>query len=901
MTLIGAKWVHVIGERLPEGVEDRVWLGGKGKSLQDMSMAGFPVPPAFVISTEACAEYFAHNEQWPVGLDEQIEDGLAHLESVMGQSYGHGEKPLLVSVRSGGARSMPGMMDTMLNVGLNPTLADSAELYALYTNFLSMYAKTCDDLGEDIFENCKDFDERVERYEEASGREFPLEPRALLRTCIKTVFRSWNNKRAIDYRKRHDIRGLKGTAVTVQAMFPSEVSGICFTIDPTNCESGELVIESSYGLGESVVSGEVAPDRFNVQRNNTTVYTSKIGHKTSAVRALGDKSVHDPDAPSLNDEQLQDVVSLCLQLEEYMGMPLDIEWGLKDGKFSLLQSRAIRGLDVARAVEPGRRAERQRLQGLANARRKLWVSHNLSETLRYPTPMTWDMVQRFMCGDGGFGKLYKDLGYLPSQRVKKEGFLELICGQIYADPERLAELFWDGLPMSYDIDRVAKDRKVLDGAPTRFDADAVDGRLLFRLPKIIKSMYVSSKRMKMLRKNIKNDFDQHTVPAWVSWIKQERECDLRQLNDTELLVVLERRCQKSLDEFVGESLKPGFVGGIALASLQQLLTNLTGETEAHALIGTLTSGLEGDLTAEQDQLLYKVAQGREDLKRVIQQFGHRAVGEMELMNERWWEDPDYLVQTVARIGDACDPMVKHQEKAQQRQAARVALPNQLRQWGGESFLEEIEYNLDLACELLPYRENGKYYFMQGWDLIRQCLVEIGERSGLGSHVFFLHTAELVSLFEEPELLKAQAEQRRVHWLAMQRLDPADIIDSDDLENLGQTPAVEIKGVGAMQGEAMAPGNGSGVARIVHDPNTAGDIGKDYILVCSSTDPGWTPLFLNARGLIVERGGTLSHGAIVARDFGIPAVVLPGACSSISDGSRVRVDGDRGVVQVMEAV
>ena len=367
---------------------------------------------------------------------------MARLESVTGRTFGDPDRPLLVSVRSGAARSMPGMMDTILNCGLTPEMAgahaDPIAFWKVYNQYVIMFATTVADIPRPDFEameeeakpeTAEDYaklsEELRELYTERSGSPFPCTPWESLVACIDAVFNSWNTERAITYRREHDVRGLKGTAVNVQSMFPSEISGIVFTTNPNNLPAEEMVIESSFGLGESVVSGDVQPDKFVVDRKSRDIKDSVIGHKSAVVYALGDAGGRDPDAPSLTDDQLNELAEMSMKVEEFFGHPVDIEFGLVAGKLGLLQSRAIRGLDIAQDVEVGRKEEIERLRTLADGKPRVWVSHNLSETLPHPTPLTWDIIRHFMRGDGGFGRMYKEFGYRPSKRVCDEGFLEL--------------------------------------------------------------------------------------------------------------------------------------------------------------------------------------------------------------------------------------------------------------------------------------------------------------------------------------------------------------------------------------------------------------------------------------------------------------------------------------------
>ncbi|MCB1476633.1 MAG: pyruvate, phosphate dikinase, partial [Rhodobiaceae bacterium] len=242
-----SKWVYTFGDGKAEGAADmRNLLGGKGANLAEMCNLGLPVPPGFTITTEVCTAFYANDRQYPQGLDAQIEAALAHIAKLTGKTFGDPEKPLLVSVRSGARASMPGMMDTVLNLGLTDQTVetyvrisgDARFVYDSYRRFIQMYSDVV--LGvdhhhfEDILEFYKEEQGAVldtdltaddwkkivadykKRVEEETGAPFPQDPHQQLQGAIGAVFSSWMNQRAITYRRLHMIPESWGTAVNVQ-------------------------------------------------------------------------------------------------------------------------------------------------------------------------------------------------------------------------------------------------------------------------------------------------------------------------------------------------------------------------------------------------------------------------------------------------------------------------------------------------------------------------------------------------------------------------------------------------------------------------------------------------------------------------------------------------------------
>lgn len=257
-------------------------LGGKGANLCDMTRAGLPVPPGFVITTQACADYHKRGQRLPPGLMDEVQDALARLEKATRKRFGDPARPLLLSVRSGAAVSMPGMMDTILNLGMNDAVtAGLAKLtgnrrfaWDCYQRLISMFGEVVMGIGRDAFDvGADELDEDqlprvVEHYKQVyhdrTGRDWPQEPFAQLEAAIGAVFRSWNAPRAVRYRQINSIHKLAGTAVTVQAMVFGNAgddcaTGVAFTRNPSTGKNelyGEFLVNAQ---GEDIVAGLRTP------------------------------------------------------------------------------------------------------------------------------------------------------------------------------------------------------------------------------------------------------------------------------------------------------------------------------------------------------------------------------------------------------------------------------------------------------------------------------------------------------------------------------------------------------------------------------------------------------------------------------------------------------------------
>lgn len=875
-------------------------LGGKGHSLAKMSQAGLPVPPGFTISSECCRIFHAE-KRWPEGLESEVDQALAWLEAKTGAQFGQQPRPLLVAVRSGAAISMPGMMDSVLNVGLRPEVENVVpNFWDKYRDFILHYGEIVTGVSEDIFGKAKlpesasskdQAQKYLHAYHVAAGRDFPSDARVMLRAAIDAVFHSWNSERANHYRAHNDVRGISGTAVNVQSMCPSELSGVLFTEDPNQPDARRILIEGSVGLGEALVLGRIEPDVFMIDRQTMTI----------SERSLSGVAAH------LTDAQVDELARLGLKVESYFGYPVDIEWGYANGTFSLLQSRRIRGLDIGIDVPVARADEIDRLQKLAGTESRVWALHNLGETLTAPTPLTWDIIGHFM-NRGGFIQLYKQLGFMPSKRVQSEGFLELICGKVYACGQRSAELFYDDYPLDYDLSNGNAEQ--LLGPPTKFNFERAGGSFLLKLPWTLFKMYRSGNILKRLSAHCIDDFEQKCLPAFLDYARRAREMKLSSLNDAELLAELDARERIALNEFGVETLKPGFLAAYFHDKLTQTFHSIFGPEEGGAYLAQLLRGLDGDKTVEINIALYEIAEGKFSMQHFLENFGHRAVNEFELSEKRWREDQNYLQQIISNYKRAAvspttkahtepsSPRELHEKQNIERELAESKLGSLLTANGASSLEGNIRSELKLVQRYLPYRETGKHYFILAVSLLREVLDVFSERHSLGKDAYFLHRAELAEFSARKEELQKTIAQRKVRWQAFQRLETPEVIYSDRLDAIGRAVPSEQSGASVFTGVGVSAGLGIGTARIVRSPAEAGDLGTGYVLVCPTTDPSWTPLFVHAKGIVVERGGMLSHGAIVARDFGIPAVVLKNASKLVPDGATIKVDGNHGRVELL---
>jgi pyruvate,water dikinase len=383
------------------------------------------------------------------------------------------------------------------------------------------------------------------------------------------------------------------------------------------------------------------------------------------------------------------------------------------------------------------------------------------------------------------------------------------------------------------------------------------------------------------------------LPPYLDYVQARRQQDLRQLDNHELLQELEGRYVRVMNEFAKEAIKLSYFGSAAHGELTARLNQIFGDA-GPVMARQLSAGLDDDKTVETNIKLMEVARGQLSRDQFLDEFGHRGGREFELSQPRWREDPAFIDQMIEnfRADAAADPARLHEHMKARREEAEQSLPAKLKARGAARAARGLEEICARVRRYMPYRETAKHYLLMGYELLRGALLEIDRRQKLDGGVFLLRLGELPALLAGRDFSQEMAERRRRRRVEP-RINVPDVVTTDDLEAIGR-PLPATGDGDTLRGTGLAPGSGTGPAAVLFDPAEASNLTPGYILVCPSTDPGWAPLFVSAAGLIMERGGVLSHGAVVARDLGIPAVVVKGATQSISTGERIRVDGDTGI-------
>lgn len=881
---------------------DFALAGGKAAHLGVLTRANLPVPEGFVILTRAYQRFL---------IASRIQDMIPELA----ESYDV-VKPDSLEQASQSIR-------TLIEQATMPDeLADAIvkEYVELGEGAVAVRSSaTTEDLPGASFAG------QQESYLNIVGAEAIL-------MAVKRCWSSLWTPRVMAYRNQQGIdAGSASIAVIVQRLVAADVAGTLFTINPVTGARDEMLIEASWGLGESIVGGRVNPDTIVVEKAMGQVRQIRLGEKAiMTVPVAGGTAEVEVESQrrarvALSNEQIVAIASAGCQIESLFGVPQDIEWAFAGEQLYILQTRPV--TTAATSVVKDRREDSAQIpiapgdDSWDQENNKppqlydLWTRTNFGENLPFPvTPLT----------STGF-PLIMGQNIDPTQEGAQVA--RRFYGRLYINEgavmHTLAEDY--GLP-SFVIDTMwGSTRRGKHKSKGKFRP----WRLMRRIPSLLRML--SQQRKKGKAGSGKQTPDQFfaQIDSWVSDFMQR---DVQGLDDRALWAegipawrergayVMSKNIAISAPSVVMYGLLERLVGWWAKHKeiTHDLVTGISGVYSAevgpgcwHMAQALRNAGLT-DVVLDKNpeealaQLRQVPAAGRfmEQFESFLRRHGHRCPNEVELLHPRWAEAPQQVIELLAgylQAGDTLNP-----EEAERRQQQRPAEAIALVEKGLGPLRRKIfRAVLTKAQNAVRVRDNSRYAVTKFLFPTRKVFALLGQRwadrgwLAQPDDIFFLTVSELEKLIEagDPQALEhdlhalvANRRQAYEYWFTVV---PPDVIGPD-----GMPVVEEEKEATVLTGIPVSGGRARGVARIVLDPREAARLHAGEILVTQATDPGWTPVFPLVSGLVLEIGGQLSHGAIVAREYGIPAVLnVQGALRRIQDGQVITVDGNTGKVFV----
>ncbi len=700
---------------------------------------------------------------------------------------------------------------------------------------------------------------------------------------LEAVRRCWAslwNPRAIAYRDRngvpHDDVAL---AVVVQELVDADAAGVMFTANPVTGDRGETVINASWGLGEAVVGGQVTPDVMVISEGEIT--EARTGDKAvMTVRTPGGtRERPTPEelrhAPVLTEPQALELAALGARVEELYGVPMDVEWARSGGAFAVVQARPITAL--------GQRAEEwnDTLKG-----EHLWTAGNLGEAIPdVMTPATWSFVQLFISEA------------MSTSAMPGFDLIGNIGGRFYMN-----------LSVAYSVaralgmgGRLGAMEEVFGKVPPGLDVPLLTASR-WEIVKAVLPVAVRVRRR--VRANLRGMRPFLATAA--------RRCDeLR-------AAVADVRTGPELAELWAREIEPHLVtacrmleaagrqGGSTLVLTRHRLRRLVGDLDAEAMLtGVNTDGELASLGLLTG--LGRLARGEITRTEFARAYGHRGPHEFEISLPRPGEDPAWIDAQLAGLREAgvgTEALLARQERAREEAWARVArrYPRRyartrarVRRWNG----------------VVRDRESTRSEVVRAFWVVRAFVVRAGELTGQGDALFFLSREEILAVLGGDETPLERVPVRRATYERYAALPPypALIVGRFDPVRWAAGPdrrgdLYDARGGGVPVSDTVtgfpgAPGVVEGVARVISGPEEGDRLQPGEILVTTLTNVGWTPMFPRAAAVVTDMGAPLSHASIVARELGIPAVVGTGnATMRLRDGDRVRVDGERGTVELL---
>ncbi|MFC6837907.1 PEP/pyruvate-binding domain-containing protein [Halomarina ordinaria] len=878
--------------------------GGKGANLSRLARSGIPVPSGFCVTTVAY-RHLLDDES----VQTAIRD-LSEIDPADTAAVGAAGATLRTRIE---ALEIPPAIREAIQTALGTSTAASDSTYAIRSS------ATAEDLPEASFAG------QQETFLNVHGTEAVVDR---VRDCMASLF----TDRAITYRAKNDIPHEDvALAVVVQEMVTPDASGILFTADPVSGNRRVTAIEAGRGLGEAFVSGEATPDSIRVDTHTGDLLDYDVGDQRVAVRARPEGGTETVELSSsvrtarvLTDEQVRTLVALGARIDALFDPPQDIEWALEDGTFSIVQSRPITTLFPVPSPAP--------------TDDRLHVYYSVGHAQAFPEampPLVRDVWLTYtQAALGAFGLTSRSpVGVEAGGRVYVD-----ITGLLRIDalrddvPDILAEV---SEPMGAAVEDVLRRRG------DEFRTERTTRERLTALPAVVRIVWKSARGLPFVWRAMSGfvrafvgapNPPEYEEALWTDWGEE-------MASQVTGHGTLAERVHAPFD-LIGTAAAvtsfprtgPLFAALVADAWLRTRFpdapedVNAVGRGFPRELVTRINLGLGdlADVARDHPAVADALQQGasldeveaceggdvfREAFEAYLDEFGHRATGELDLSRPRWREDPSGLLATIrANLEHGDGESADHRQHIQRMEREALAAADRLEQRANRGLLGPVRERLVRQVirtyrgyiQTREYPKQGAAHLFTAWrDVLRaggEVLASEGQLA-TSDDIWFLRRDELLSALRG-EPLAVDIDRRRAEFGRHASMTAPPVVTSE-----GEAPRPEIDRTdvpdGTLVGTGVSGGVVEGVARVVRDPSEE-TIEKGEILVAPSSDPGWTPLFLNAAGLVSEVGGRMSHGALVAREYGLPAVVsVPDATRRITTGQRVRVDGSTGRVELIE--
>jgi rifampicin phosphotransferase len=883
---------------VPLAALDRTLLplaGGKAANLGELIHAGFSVPAGFCITTAAYER---------VALCAGIDTYLSGLETISRQDRAE-RLERAVAVRAALSQtSLPTEVSSAIIRAYQSLSAASPIAVSVRSS------ATTEDLPEASFAG------QQETFLNVIGSDAVL---AAVQRCFASL---WTD-RAIEYRVNQGIDQRSARlAVVVQRMVEAEVAGVLFTANPLTGKRREVVIDANPGLGEAVVSGVTNPDHFVVQTTTDEIVERRLGDKQVVIQAEaegGTRAVEARSSPAqacLSDSQIHALVTLGMQVEARFGTPQDIEWAINaTGSIFLLQARPITTLFPLPAGAPS-----------TNEALCVYLAFGVQQGTSRPfTPLGLASLRLLT---SGFLTL---IGHAPTDLLSGPRFVcEAASRPFFEVTQALRNAF--GRRFLIEAMRGAEVH-----AASSFEHLVADPRLTLRPMRRL--AFVRALILLLIHTRLPWYLLQALITPEAAIRRVQRLVEQQrrglQIEEDASAVIRFAKAEYLLLSCLHLAFRvsPAMLAGMQSFSLaRRLLGDLASESECQIVLGGSPCNpttqmnqaifrLSQDIRADESslrllrqtsagRLTYDYQQGRlpmtlqEGVTRFLEEYGHQSVCELDLGVPRWSEDPTYvfalLIGYVEMEQDTQTPDLQLQRANDTAHAMidTLSLRARRKHWFRGWLVRLL---LERTHALAGFREMTRFVVGLRLAQVRALLFPVGEtlaeasRLGQAADLFFLTFPEVHAALAGVDQRACVSERRATFERELRRRHVPLVLLSDGTESAAASQSDQEEA--ALRGTPASPGRVTAPARVILDPHQARLL-QGEILVAPSTDPGWTPLFLQAAGLVMEVGGTMAHGAIVAREYGIPAVVgVAGATERIATGSLLTLDGIAGTVTI----